>query len=168
MTKKSLAGRKAQSKGAMFESFIEMSCSYYSRLGIADIQKTPEPMKYIRPYGRAGQFIAHFVKQAQPDFKGVLKGGKTILFEAKRTDGKLIQKKRISDEQATNLSSAMNLGAHCFVLLSFKERKFYKVPWDVWEQMEERFNKKSVNEKDLAAFAVPFENGVINFLEVGK
>lgn len=162
------AGRKAQSKGALFESMIEHTCKEYERKGLAHIQKTPEPTRYIRPYGKNGQFIAHFIKQAQPDFKGVLKGGKSVLFEAKRTEGTSIPKNKVSDAQLDNLRMADSLGAECFILVSFKEKKFYKVPYGIWEQIETIYEKKSLNEKDLKPFEVPYVNGRIAFLKEEK
>lgn len=166
MTKHRAGGKKAQYLGAGFERLIMISCTYYNRFGVADIQKTPEPMKVIEPHDKKNNtFIACFEKQAQPDFKGILKGGQAVLFEAKRTNGKSIAKSRISKEQAINLNSASELGAECFILVSFHERHFYKVPWTVWNNMEEQFKKKSVNQEDLESFAIRFINGYIDFLE---
>lgn len=159
----------ARAYGELFERLLEVSCSYYRRFGVADIQKTPEPMKVIEPINRSkGVFKAVFEKQAQPDFKGVLKGGQMILFEAKRTQASSIPKKRVSDEQAANFSSAEKLGATCFIVVSFNERRFFRVPWNVWNSMEVVFKKKSVNEKDLEKYEIPFENGMIQFLKLNN
>lgn len=161
----SLGGRKARSSGAFFEQLIEISCSYYRRFGLADIQKTPEPIRIIKVIDRKkGMFEAVFEKKAQPDFKGVIKGGQMILFEAKRTQASNIAKNRISSEQERNFNTSAKLGAECFVLVSFNEKNFYKVPWNVWERMEAIFKKKSVNKDDLAPYEVEYMNGLINFL----
>ena len=82
----SLRGLKANVRGNNFERYVELSCIHYKRSGVADIQKTPEPMQIVRPLNqRRNRFEAVFTKRAQPDFKGVLQGGRAILFEAKRT-----------------------------------------------------------------------------------
>ena len=161
-----MRGRAAKRKGDLFENLIDATCSYYKRMGIADIQKTPEPMRIIRPINRQkGTFEAYFEKQAQPDFKGVTHGGRAILFEAKRTETTSISQNRVTVEQMHNFNSASNLGAECFVMVSIQERHFYKVPWNVWEDMQLIYKKKSLNKKDLTEFEVPYRNGIINFLE---
>lgn len=160
-------GRKANKSGEYFEALISVTCNFYKRIGVADIQKTPEPMRVIRPLNSTrNTFEAHFVKQAQPDFKGVINGGRAILFEAKRTTTTSIAQSRITEEQAMNLNSASELGALCFVLVEM-DRKFYAVPWQTWEDMQTIYQKKSLNQKDLEVFEVPFKNGIIEFLKDG-
>jgi len=84
---RSIAGRRSREFGDMFESWILRGCDWYWDKGIAYIEKTPEPMHPIKAYGdrRRGQFIAVYTKQAQPDFKGTLCDGSTIVFDAKST-----------------------------------------------------------------------------------
>ena len=165
INKNSFRGRTANKSGQFFETLVEYSCARYKQAKIADIQKTPEPMKILKPINRSrGTFEAVFAKQAQPDFKGVLCGGRMIMFEAKRTKATSIAKDRISDEQAINLNSATELGAECFVLVSFSEQRYFKVPWMKWRNMEMEFNKKSVNQDDLHPYEVYFEGGMLDFL----
>jgi len=162
---RSARGYVSRGKGEFFEKLIEASCIQYRNKGIADIQKTPEPMKVTKAIDRRkGIFQATFEKKAQPDFKGVLNGGQAVIFEAKHTDAASIQQKRISDEQQRNFETHHKLGAECFVLISFKAKRFYKVPWTDWENMKQVLGKVSVNEKDLADYEIPFENGILNFL----
>lgn len=165
MMNKSTRGYVSQGRGAMFEQLIERCCINYRRKGIADIQKTPEPMRVIKPINRQkGLFQAVFEKKAQPDFKGVLKGGQAVIFEAKHTDAASIERKRISDEQRDNFVSHAELGAECFVLVSFKAKRFYKVPWSDWENMKGVFGKVSVTEKDLVEYEIQIKGGLLDFL----
>lgn len=158
-------GKSARRNGEIFERIIEVSCRYYKKIGAADIQKTPEPMRVLAPLDRKkGTFKACFAKQAQPDFKGVLQGGQAIIFEAKHTESSRIEQNRLTDEQIINFDSQHKLGAKCFVLVSFEMKRFYKVPWTVWRDMQEIFKKKSVNEKDLAPYKVEYKSGVLQFL----
>lgn len=169
INKNSFRGKTARQVGEFFETLVEYSCARYKQAGIADIQKTPEPMKILKPINRSrGTFEAVFAKQAQPDFKGVLDGGRMIMFEAKRTKTTSIAKSRISDEQAINFNSATELGAECFVLVSFSEQSYFKVPWMHWRNMEMVFKKKSVNQDDLEAYEVFFTQGMIDFLDAFK
>ena len=77
--------RKNRAQGAFFEQMINGACDFYRSRQIADIEKTPEPMRPIKDLG-GGKFIAHYTKAAQADFKGFLFGGQTVMFEAKHTD----------------------------------------------------------------------------------
>ena len=96
-------------------------------------------MRVIKPYGdrRFGQFIAVYSKKAQPDYKGTLKGGRSIMFEAKYTDSDRITKDRVSKEQTDYMDSHHALGARCYVIIGFKSGEAYRIPWDVWQKMKE-------------------------------
>ena len=82
----SYTGARSRAEGEGFEHIIDNACAYYRSIGLADIEKTPEPMRPIGSPDRAGRFLACYTKQAQPDYKGILKGGRAINFEAKHTD----------------------------------------------------------------------------------
>ena len=59
----SVRGRKSRAYGEHFEKMILASCDHYLAAQIAKIEKTPEPMKIIKPFG-TGQFIACFASKA--------------------------------------------------------------------------------------------------------
>ena len=87
MQNRQLLGKRSHATGTAFEQIINRACQYYKDLGIAVIEKTPEPMKVLGPLDKKhSKFIAVFVKQAQPDYKGTLCDGTSIIFEAKHTD----------------------------------------------------------------------------------
>lgn len=158
-------GRKAKRNGKVFEQYVERSCIRYRRKGIADIKKTPEPM---RPVGvldqRRGIFKAVYEKKGQPDFLGTLRGGRSVMIEAKHTDAKRIAFNRILSQQETDLINTMDLGGLALILISFELKRFYCIEWFDWQYMKENIGKKSVNDKDLAPYEVKLENGCINFL----
>lgn len=82
-------GSISRATGEGFEAQILTACAYYRAHGIAEIDKTPEPIKVIsgRHQNPSGcwSFEAVFTKQAQPDFQGTLCGGSSVVFEAKAT-----------------------------------------------------------------------------------
>lgn len=117
-------------------------------------------MKPIRPL-KAGRFVACYTKAAQPDFKGTLKGGRSVVFEAKHTSADRIEQKRVTAEQTEALNRHHALGAACFVLVSFRLTHFYRVPWAVWRSMPEHFGKKSATPVDLA----PYRVEILRFLK---
>lgn len=155
-----IGGKRAKSNGEHFEALIDTACQFYERAGVAFIEKTPEPMKPLKP-SRAGQFIAVYTKQAQPDYKGTLKGGHAIVFEAKHTASTRIEQNRVTKEQAAALDKHHALGATCFVLVSFRFEHFYCVPWVVWRDMPFYFGKVSANESNLG----PYEVKIMRFLD---
>lgn len=53
--RRSMTGARSRAEGAGFESLINSACEYYRTNGIADIEKTPEPMK---PLGGADTLAA--------------------------------------------------------------------------------------------------------------
>ena len=86
--KKQLVGKKINSLGKNFEFQIENICRIYEEKKLAKIEKTPEPVKVLQHIDN-GHFDAIFTKAAQPDFKGTLKGGRTVVFDAKFTKEKI-------------------------------------------------------------------------------
>lgn len=157
-------GAMAKAAGEMFEKIIEMTCIYYKNKKIAVIEKTPEPMKPVKSFG-GGRFIAYFEKQAQPDYKGTLKGGQAIIFEAKHTDKDQIEQSRLTDEQMDSLKSYYEMGAICFVLVSIGMDKFYRVPWEVWRDMKYLYNRKHMKIGELEEYKVPVKQGLIMLLD---
>lgn len=162
--KRQIAGARARIAGDVFERQIEGSLRWHCDRGILKATKTPEPMKPIRPMGHAGQFLAHYEKKAQVDFCGTMRGGRSVRFEAKQTDSDRFERKRLTDEQMDDLRGHEKLGALCFVLLCFGYDHFYRVPWQVWENMKEIYGRKYVTEKDVQQFRIPFTYGVLKIL----
>lgn len=165
--KKSAAGYRSRLVGETFENIIKSACDYYREIGYAEIEKTPEPFKIERP-AEKGKFYGHFEKRAQPDFKGTLKDGRAVVFEAKHTDNSKMEMRRVTDEQARRLASHFRLGALTFVLVSFGLYGFYAVPWHIWEDMPQRYGRHYVTADDLAKYEVKIiKGGVLDFLKVG-
>lgn len=146
-------GAESKKKGKAFENKLDKTFEYYKRRGFAIIEKTPEPMKVIKAVGQ-GRFIACYEKKAQPDYKGTIKGGRTVMFEAKYTDSDRIVKSRVSDEQSDYMDRQAAMGARCYVVVGYRSGKVYKIPWDIWQAMKERFGRKYVTENDLEMFEV--------------
>lgn len=162
---RTMTGKRSKAAGEIFERIISASCEYYREQGKAIIEKTPEPMKPLGKMNRKGQFTAVFTKQAQPDFKGVLHGGKTVVFEAKHTDGDRIEKSRLTDTQQEELYAYHMMGAECFILVSFGFTQFCKIPWVVWQDMKGIFGRKYITEEDAEQFAIAEEGNILYFLE---
>ena len=103
-------GAVARAQGKRFESYIDASLKYYQQQGLAIVEKTPEPMRPTKDLGN-GKFIAFFEKAAQPDYKGTLKGGRAVVFEAKFTASDHIDQDRVTQDQAASLDEHMKAQA---------------------------------------------------------
>lgn len=127
--RRSYIGARSRAEGAGFEAIISSACDYYRAIGRADIEKTPEPMRPIGSPDRAGRFIACYTKQAQPDYKGILKGGRAINFEAKHTDSDQLTFDRVLTAQALRLSRTEALGGMSSVLSAADTSTAFRGPF---------------------------------------
>lgn len=154
-----------KARGKHFEEQIDIACEYYKRKGLAVIEKTPEPMRPLKPMGK-GKFLAFFEKKAQPDYKGTIKGGKAIVFEAKFTSSEKMQQSRVTEEQANILELHQKLGALSYVVIGYGTGGIYRIPWTVWQNMKGEFGRKYITENDVKDFQVGVKpNGLISILQ---
>lgn len=156
-------GKVNKAQGAHFEKMIEASCEYYKQTGTAVIEKTPEPFHITKPLSD-GKFIGNFAKAAQPDFKGVLKGGRMIAMEAKNSTNDRISQDRVTSEQTATLDQYQAAGALCYVLVSLRMQRFFLVPWADWKNMKQRYGRKYITLEELRQFERRFDGQKINFL----
>lgn len=163
--KRQIQGAVSRAQGRRFEERLDDSFAYYADRGFAIVEKTPEPMRPTKSLGN-GKFIAFFEKKAQPDYKGTIKGGRTVLFEAKFTSTDRMTQDRVGRDQSEYLSRYQRLGARCYVVVGFASGDVYRIPWDVWSNMKTFFDRKYVKETDLEKFRVHIAwNGVLQLLE---
>lgn len=163
--KRQLLGQIARQKGQLFEQRLDSSFAYYRERGYALIEKTPEPMKVIKPEGN-GRFLACYTKKAQVDYKGVLKGGREILIEAKFTSADRMEQNRVLETQQAYMEAHQALGARCYVVIGFSSGNVYKIQWDVWKNMKQFFGRKYVKEDDIQKFKVKTAwNGTLFLLD---
>lgn len=146
-------GRRNKAEGRLFEKRLDESFEYYRHNGAALIEKTPEPMHPTKSLGN-GKFVAFFEKKAQPDYKGVIKGGREIMYEAKYTVKDRIEQDRVLPEQGEYMDKHQALGARCFVVVGFSTGSVYLVPWQIWRDMKHHFGRKYATEADLQQFRV--------------
>lgn len=157
-------GAKNRAQGETLESQIESACIVYRARGVADIEKTPEPMRVLRPLEN-GRFVACFSKKAQPDFQGTLRTGRAVMFEAKSTrTGKILQS-AVTEEQKKHLDRHIDMGALCFVVVSFGDL-YARIPWSDWRNMKALFGHKFMTKDEASRYRIGFnKSGVLGFLE---
>ncbi len=163
--RRSQIGAQNRAAGEHFEKTIEASLVWYKLNGSAEIEKTPEPMKPLGKPNKRGQFLACYVKAAQPDFKGTLDGGRSVVFEAKHTIADKIDQKVVSKDQGDRLEHHHKLGAVAFVIVGLGFEDFYRVPWEVWRDMKNIYGHKHMKRCELEPYRVQYITGVIKLLE---
>ena len=157
-------GLTSRLHGEQFENMIAKACDLYREKDIADIEKTPEPMKVLKDMGN-GRFLACFTKAAQADYKGIMQGGRAVNFEAKYTDRDRLEQSVVTAAQAERLERAFSYGAHTFVMVAFGIHDVFRIPWAVWRSMKERFGRKYITPADVREYTVLHFNGYLMFLE---
>lgn len=161
----SIQGKRNRAMGLKFEEIVDEACEYYKSLGIAYIEKTPEPMKVIGVVNRRlGHFKACYDKTAQPDYKGTMAGGRSVCFDAKHTETDRIEQKAITETQRDALNTHEAMGALCFVVVCLED-KYYRVPWEKWKTMKEDCGHKYMNAADLTPYMLGTWPGDLRFLE---
>lgn len=158
------AGRRGKASGAAFERALSAACGHYMAEGLARIEKTPEPF-HITGKGPDGTVRGYYEGKAQPDFKGVLRGGAGIVFEAKRTESDRIRQGAVTAAQWEALDGYERMGAGCYVMASVGQSGIYRVPWGVWKRMGELFGHKHMDGGDLAPYRVRERGGTLLILE---
>jgi recombination protein U len=157
-----LRAQISNAQGHYLEGYLKAACEYYKQWKIAEVEQTPEPFRTTKT-NRDGTFTGRFTSKAQPDFIGTLKGGKTIVFEAKYTSTDRIKQCVVTDTQEESLRNHHEMGAYAGVVAGVKEIIAF-VPWEVWETMKERYGRKHMTEADLEPYRVKF-NGSALFLD---
>lgn len=156
-------GAKNRAQGDALEEAIAAACGFYRAVGLAAIDKTPEPMKVLKQL-EEGKFLCCFKKKAQPDFQGTLSSGRSVMFDAKSTRTGRIEQSVVTDKQWEYLDDHEKMNALCFVLVSFGD-VYAVVPWSDWKKMKELFGRKYITREDVTPYRVRYNTrGVLDFL----
>lgn len=148
----SFQGKRNRAQGLNFENTVTEACEYYKNADMAYIEKTPEPMKVIGVLNRnMGHFKAVFEKEAQPDFKGTMAGGRSVCFDAKHTETDRIKQDAVTAKQWEALDLHEAMGAITFVLVAL-DLSYYRVPWERWKTMKQDLGHKYMNAADLEPY----------------
>lgn len=149
-------------QGHLFEGCIKAGCIAYRNKGTAEIDKTPEPFRVTKKYTN-GTFTGRFTTQAQPDFQGTLKGGRSICFEAKFTTTDRMRRSALTDNQMEVLEKHEQLGALAAVCIGIRDDYFF-IPWNIWRDMKIHYGRQYVTVGDIEPYRVKF-TGQMFFLD---
>ena len=115
-----------------------------------------------------GKFEAVFTKAAQPDFKGTIKGGKTVVFDAKYTESDRIRYQVLSNHQRETLLKYKEFGAIAFVLVGFQDGLIFRIDIETWIGMKENMGRMYIKEEELKKMKLEAitTNGIVDFLRL--
>lgn len=166
--RRQLIGAVSKALGQQFERDINAAFDHYRRLGVASIEKTPEPF-HMTGRENGGKVVGFYEKKAQPDYTGTLRGGRSVYMEAKFTGSNRMEQSRVSPGQTEYLDEKMRLGAFCYVLAGFSHGGAYCIPWSVWRSMKEHYGRKYITENDITQYKIPrTTTGMLAILGTGK
>lgn len=142
-----------------------VSCKKYMELGMAVIEKNHEPVQVLGPANcQGGIYLMRFSQKAKPDFEGVLRGGRAILFDAKFTAQDRVKSSVVTTGQADYLDAYADMGAVTAVLVCMRFTDYYMVPWCDWKHMKELFGHLYMDSSDLETYRVTVDQ-YIHFLD---
>lgn len=119
-------------RGMTFEGFIKYANSRYRLDGRAIVEKQNTLCIPLR--NGTGKIVsAKYEEKATVDFMGRY-GSRPIAFEAKHCSNDVISLSRVETHQCEFLRDwCKSPGAIGFVIISFRFRDFYLIPWEYWE-----------------------------------
>lgn len=83
-----------------------------------------------------------------------MRGGQTIIFEAKYTSNDRIRQDAVTKEQEMLFERYQKMGAQCFVMVCMQGTDFYRVPWNIWKGMKELFGHKYMSKEELERYRI--------------
>ncbi|WP_196606509.1 Holliday junction resolvase RecU [Pectinatus frisingensis] len=149
--------------GRLLENEIDTACRQYALDERAVIYKTPESFRCINKKS-SGRFTGQFLGKAQPDYQGTLKGGKSIVFEAKFTDKDRINKTVLTKTQFDMMQEHSNAGAAAYICCGIVD-KYYMIPFAIWADMKDLFGRCYITQNDIIAYQVKMTLSAVMFLD---
>lgn len=134
-------------RGRQLEQLLEYVNEMYRKKRIAVIHKVPTEWLPIRC---GGQFRGAKVdKLASVDFLGNYRG-QPLAFDAKHTNEHRIRWDRVEPHQAQFLEDWERQNGISFVLLGYRMRRFFVVPWRFWAANKRLWEESRLGQASLA------------------
>lgn len=149
-TRPSTRGRRNTRAGAYFEKQLRETFATLETWGMCALSKAPTPLKIISR-AEEGVFRARIIVSGQPDFYGVIRGGRSVVIEAKYTGTGQMLASRLLEHQEAALRRHAELGALTLVAVSFGSLRIGLIPFSEWCAMKSILGRKYVTFEDLEA-----------------
>lgn len=151
----------------VLERYLDIAIHKINQSGRVFIRKTPMSFRLIRkPLGRENVYECCKGEQQQPTYMGTLRGGRMIAFDMVSVNGSTAHIKLLTKAQMETLLNFRSLGAQACIFLAFGAgKKFYRIPVDLWVNMECNFDRNFIMPKDIGEFEIKFHNGSYDFFD---
>jgi recombination protein U len=162
-------------RGMGFEYALEHTNRMYEAMELAVVNKRPTPVR-IQQKIAGGKITGYLEKPSTVDFDGTLRGGRSIVYEAKECrDPNRFPLSNIEEHQVDYLRKCHELGGISFILIEFTTyRAIYLIPyitlksyWDKWKKDGSRGTASIRKEEmDVVAYEVIPGRVPVDYLSV--
>lgn len=123
--------------GRYTENIVESALRYYENSGEAVVKHIPTPVRITKTKGKYVEGIKG--KGLFVDYQGTLRGGTSVVFDAKSTKSKTsFPLANIPLHQLNYMRAHGRMGAESFVIIHFTTlERFFRIDWDeLWDRVE--------------------------------
>ena len=129
-TRRREAGQRAAAAGSALEASLDKHHTVALGLGLAEVRHVSPHVKHKGPGRLPGTFSAAFDAPGGSDYRGTLRGGRSLVAEAKSTQGATLAWSDFTEAERADMAAACELGALCLVLWwSAELAALFAVPW---------------------------------------
>ncbi len=149
-----LRGAKAQQAGEGWEAWLARQHQVARQRGIARIRKVSPWVKILKKLGM-GRFMVAFTGDNGCDYLGPLRGGRTLVAEAKASDDPRLGRSAFDQHQLDDLDAAAALGALALALVQLRvdgRLRRFAAPWPL--NWRERGNGAGVGLEELGPWEI--------------
>lgn len=141
------AGRVAHARGDAFEALLSRHHAAALAEGIADVRKVGAPVVV----GRGGLPV-RWAGVGPADYVGTLRGGRSVVVEAKSVDGRL-SLAHVAPHQREHLDACASLGGLALLAVELRGKGVYVVEWATapWRVSRRHVSGTLVQGRDLPA-----------------
>ena len=144
---RSVGARRAHARGDAFEALLSAHHERAAERGLADVRKVGAPVIV----GRGGAPKA-WAGVGPADYVGTLRGGRSLVVEAKSVDGRL-SLAHVAPHQREHLDACADLGGLALLAVELRGKGVYVVEWATapWRVSRRHVSGTLVQGRDLPA-----------------
>ena len=126
------AGKAATAAGAALEKALDTHHVTAQLLGLAEVRRVSPHVKNLGPGKVPGSFVGVYDSAGGCDRRGTLRGGRSLLVEAKSTAAGNLAWSEFTPAELADLGAAHRLGALCLVAWERRDLgALFVVPWEL-------------------------------------
>jgi len=126
------AGKEAAAAGAALEKLLDHHHAWAARLGLAEVRRVSPHVRHLGPGKVPGSFSAVFDSPGGCDRRGTIRGGRSLIVEAKSSAAGNLTWSEFTPAELADLGDAHRLGALCLVAWERRDLgAWFVVPWEL-------------------------------------